>query len=74
MPEDKNAAIYVGQLNLGMPGNSADAAHRSSQWRWPGLGAESSTGMQRHLRALSVRVQVRLRWRCRYVGGVRGVQ
>jgi hypothetical protein len=58
MPENKNAAIQIGQLNLRMPGNSADTAHRVANSIGQGLAQKVPPGMQRHLGALSVRVQV----------------
>ena len=58
MPENKNAAIHIGQLNLRIPGNSADTAHRVANGIGQGLAQKTPPGMQRHLGALSVRVQV----------------
>jgi hypothetical protein len=58
MPENKNAAIHIGQLNLRIPGNSTEAAHRVANGIGEGLAQNTPTGMQRHLGALSLRVQV----------------
>ena len=58
MPENKNAAIHIGQLNLRIPGNSADTAYRVANGIGQGLAQKVPTGMQRRLGALSVRVQV----------------
>ena len=58
MAENKNAAIQIGQLNLRMPGNSAETAHRVGNGIGPGLAQKIPPGMRRHLGALSARVQV----------------
>jgi hypothetical protein len=58
MAEHANTAIHIGQLNLRIPGNSADTAHRVANGIGQGLAQKIPTGMQRHLGALSVRVQV----------------
>ena len=58
MAEHANTAIHIGQLNLRIPGNSADTAHRVANGIGQGLAQKVPTGMQRHLGALSVRVQV----------------
>ena len=58
MPDHTNAAIHIGQLNLRIPGNSADTAHRVANGIGQGLAQKVPTGMQRRLGALSVRVQV----------------
>ena len=58
MPEHANAAIHIGQLNLRIPGHSADTAHRVANGIGQSLAQKVPTGMQRHLGALSVRVQV----------------
>jgi hypothetical protein len=58
MAEPANAAIHIGQLNLRIPGNSADTAHRVANGIAQGLAQKVPTGMQRHLGALNVRVQV----------------
>lgn len=52
------SAIHIGQLNLRIPGNSADTAHRVADGIGQGLAQKVPTGIQRHLGALSVRVQV----------------
>ena len=57
MPEHTNAAIHIGQLNLRMPGHSADTAHRVANGIAQGLAQKIPTGMQHHLGAVSVRVQ-----------------
>ena len=58
MAEHANAAMHIGQLNLRIPGTSADTAHRVANGIAQGLAQKVPTGMQRHLGALSVRVQV----------------
>ena len=58
MPDHTNAAIHIGQLNLRIPGNSADTAHRVANGIGQGLAQKVPFGMRRHIGALSVRVQV----------------
>ena len=58
MAEHANAAIHIGQLNLRIPGHSADTAHRVANGIGQSLAQKVPTGMRRHLGALSVRVQV----------------
>lgn len=52
------SAIHIGQLNLRIPGNSADTAHRVANGIGQGLAQKAPRGLQRHLGALSVRVPV----------------
>ena len=58
MAEHANTAIHIGQLNLRIPGNSADTAHRVANGIGQGLAQKVPIGMQRRLGALSVRVPV----------------
>jgi len=58
MAEHRNSAIHIGQLNLRVPGKSAETAHRTANGIAQGLAQKVPPGMQRHLGALSVRVQV----------------
>jgi hypothetical protein len=58
MPESKSAAIHIGQLNLCIPGNSDDTAHRVANDIGQGLAQKVPPGMRRHIGALSVRVRV----------------
>jgi hypothetical protein len=58
MAEYANAAIHIGQLNLRIPGTSADTAHRVANGISQDLANKVPIGMQRRLGALSVRVQV----------------
>jgi hypothetical protein len=54
----EHAGIRIGQLNLRIPGNSAGTAHRVANGICQGLAQKVSTGMQRHLGTMSVRVQL----------------
>jgi hypothetical protein len=58
MSENNNAAVQIGQLNLRIPGESAETAHRVGNGIGPRLAEKIPQGMQRHLGALSARVQV----------------
>jgi hypothetical protein len=58
MPEKQNAAVHVGQLNLRVPGASADTARRVADGVAQGLAQKVPAGMQRRLGALGVRVPV----------------
>ena len=58
MAEPANTAIHIGQLNLRIPGTSADTAHRVANGIGQDLVNKVPIGMQRRLGALSVRVQV----------------
>jgi hypothetical protein len=58
MRENKNAAIHIGQLNLRMPGNSADTAYRVANGIGQSLAQKVPAGIERRLGALSIRVQV----------------
>jgi hypothetical protein len=58
MAEHANTAIHIGQLNLRIPGTSADTAHRVANGIGQGLAQTVPRDLQRHLGALSVRVQV----------------
>jgi hypothetical protein len=57
MPENQNAAVRIGQLNLRIPGKSADTAHRVAGGVAKGLAREAPVGTQRHFGALTVRVR-----------------
>jgi len=59
MGEDRNEGTYIGQLNLRMPGDSAESAHRVAGGIARGLAQRIPAGMQRHIGALSIRVQAR---------------
>ncbi len=58
MAEHANAAIHIGQLNLRIPGDSAETGHRVANGIGQSLEQRIPAGMQRHLGALSVRVPV----------------
>jgi hypothetical protein len=58
MAEHTNVAIHIGQLNVRIPGNKADTAHRVAHGIGQSLALKVPTGLQRRLSALSVRVQV----------------
>jgi hypothetical protein len=58
MAEHRNPAVHIGQLNLRIPGTSPETGHRVANGVAQGLAQEASTGRQRRLGALSVRVQV----------------
>jgi hypothetical protein len=58
MAEPVNAAIHIGQLNLRIPGTSADTAHRVANGIGQDLANKVPIDMQRRLGALSIRVQV----------------
>jgi hypothetical protein len=58
MPENTNAVVHIGQLNLRIPGANGEAGHRVANGIGQSLAERISAGMQRHLGALSVRVQV----------------
>jgi hypothetical protein len=58
MAEHTNAAIHIGQLNLRIPGDSADTGYRVANGIGQSLEQRIPAGMQRRLSALSVRVQV----------------
>ena len=58
MAEHASTAIHIGQLNLRIPGQSADTAHHVANGIGQSLAQKVPTGMRRHLGVLSVRVQV----------------
>jgi hypothetical protein len=58
MAEHTRHAVHIGELNLRIPGNSVDAAHRVANGIAQGLTQKVPTSMRRHLGALSVRVPV----------------
>ena len=58
MAERRNPAIHVGQLNLRIPGTSPETGHRVANGIARDLAQKASSGRQRRLGALSVRVQV----------------
>lgn len=58
MTEQRNAAVHIGQLNLRIPGDSAENGHRVAEGIGQGLAERLPVGMQRRLGALSLRVKV----------------
>jgi hypothetical protein len=58
MPENKNAAIQIGQLNLRIPGANAEARSSLAAGIAQNLAQRISIGRQRHIGALNVRVQL----------------
>lgn len=52
------SAIHIGQLNLRIPGDSAETGHRVANGIAQNLAQKVPAGMQRHLGALSVRVHL----------------
>ena len=58
MAENKNAAIQIGQLNLRIGAQSADAAHRVAAGVGEGLARIAPCGVQHQLGAVNVRVRV----------------
>ena len=59
MRENQNASVYIGQLNLRIPGNRAGMARRVASGVAQGLGQMVPARIDRRLGALSVRAQVR---------------
>jgi hypothetical protein len=57
MPENKNAAIQIGQLNMRIPGANAEAGRRLADSIAQKLGQRIPIGGQRHIGALNIRVQ-----------------
>ena len=58
MAEHRNAAVHIGQLNLRIPGRSAETGHRAANGIAESLARKVPAGMQRQLGALNVRIQV----------------
>ncbi|MGH8563235.1 MAG: hypothetical protein ACREXW_03790 [Gammaproteobacteria bacterium] len=58
MAEHVNATMQIGQLNLRILGDSAEAGHRVAHGVVHSLAQRIPADMQRRLGALSVRVQV----------------
>jgi hypothetical protein len=52
------STIHIGQLNLRIPGNSAETGHRVANGIGQNLAERIPAGRQGHLGALSVRVRV----------------
>lgn len=58
MTEHANPAIRIGQLNLRIPSNSADTAHRIANGIAQGLAQKVPTGMHLDLGTMNIRVQL----------------
>jgi len=58
MPENKNAAIQIGQLNMRIPGANAETGRSLADGIAQNLAQRISIGGQRHIGALNVRVQL----------------
>ena len=58
MPENKNAAIQIGQLNMRIPGANAESGRVLADGIAQNLARRISIGRQRHIGALNVRVQL----------------
>ena len=58
MNERRNPAVQIGQLNLRVPGTSAETGRRVASGIAESLVRKVPAGMRRQLGALSVRVQV----------------
>ena len=58
MPEQHNAGVHIGYLNLRIPGNGPDTGQRVSNRVAQRLSRKIPAGMRSHLGALSIRVQV----------------
>ncbi|HWP42065.1 MAG TPA: hypothetical protein VNO14_02430 [Blastocatellia bacterium] len=59
MGDGNNNVTYIGQLNLRMPGDRAESAHRVTGGIARGLAERVPAGLERHIGALSIRVQAR---------------
>jgi hypothetical protein len=58
MPENKNTAIQIGQLNMRIPGANAEAGRSLADGVARSLARSVPAGMNRHIGALNVRVQL----------------
>jgi hypothetical protein len=58
MPENKNSAIQIGQLNMRIPGANAEAGRGLADAVARNLAQRISVGGRRHIGALNVRVQL----------------
>lgn len=58
MPENKNAAIQIGQLNMRIPGANAEAGRRMTDSVAHNLARRVPAGMKRQIGALNLRVQL----------------
>jgi len=58
MADRRDGIIHIGQLNLRMPGKSAEAAHRVAGGIGDRLGEKLPARLGRRLGALSIRVPI----------------
>lgn len=58
MNERINPAVHIGQLNLRVPGRSAETGHRVASGIAESLARKVPAGLRRQLGALNVRVQL----------------
>lgn len=58
MAEHRNSVFHVGQLNLRVPGESAETGHRIANGIAESLARKVPAGMQRQLGAQNVRVRL----------------
>jgi hypothetical protein len=60
MAESRTPAIQIGQLNLRIPGNSAEVGHRVANGMAESLAQQLPSGLQGQFGALNVRVRLPL--------------
>jgi hypothetical protein len=58
MPEHSRSSISIGQLNLRMPGDGADATYRVANGIGQSLAQRLPAGAPRNISALNIRIQV----------------
>jgi hypothetical protein len=58
MTEARAAAIQIGQLNLRIPGNSAEVGHRVAHGMAESLAQQVPSGLREEFGALNVRVHL----------------
>jgi hypothetical protein len=59
MADTRSAPMQIGQMNLRIPGTSADVGHRIPEGVGNRLADKLPPGLERRLGAVSVRVQIR---------------
>jgi hypothetical protein len=58
MAEHRNSALHIGQLNLRVPGKSAETGHRVANGIAASLARKAPAGMRRQFGALNLRVRL----------------
>jgi hypothetical protein len=58
MADPRTAPVQIGQMNLRIPGSSADVGHRIPEDVGKRLGDKLPPGLERRLGAVSVRVKI----------------